>query len=226
MRPMLILSLLLGVAVPNCFGQTVMETQPVKELKRGNSLGSCGYKPTEKETSYFQKLEPSERTTGSFMAPYTIHGKVGKYVSWFGIMRGVRNTAPDEKMEILFEHKYFDGLTDCHVMLVSQTGGGDFHATVGPIEGTIGPLTLVRAYGKVDGEDNGIPHLSVDYIRVWPWLTFTFTDLGAGNKGNPEWEKYCRICKKGRIYDPYPDKNYYFGMLGDPKDFGTVPTEH
>lgn len=55
---------------------------------------------------------------------------------------------------------------------------------------------------------------------------FTFTDLGPGDKGNPEWAKCGRICKKGGIHDPYPDRNYGYGMLGDPKDFGTVPTEH
>jgi len=225
MRRVLSISLLFGMSCAPCLGQTVMETQPVKELKRSNSLGSCPYKPTEKETAYFQKLDEAERTTGSFMQPYTIQGKPGKYVSWFGVMRGVLATTADGKMEILFEHKYFDGLTDCHIMLVSQAGGGDFHATVGPIEGTIAPLTLVRVYGKVDGEEKGIAHLTADYIRVWPWLTFTFTDLGPGDKGNPEWAKYCRICKKGRIYDPYPNKNYYLGMLGDPKDFGTVPEQ-
>lgn len=55
---------------------------------------------------------------------------------------------------------------------------------------------------------------------------FTLTDLGPGDNGNPEWAKYGRIRKKGGIHDPYPDKNYGYGMLGDPKGFGTVPTDY
>jgi hypothetical protein len=60
-------------------------------------------------------------------------------------------------------------------------------------------------------------------VRVWPWLTFTFTDIGPGDKSSPQWAKYCQLCKGGQIYKPYPDRNYYLGMLGDPKEFGTVP---
>lgn len=218
-------ALLLGIACSDCCAQTPMDAQPVKELKRTNSLGTCGYKATEKEAAYFERLAAPERSTGSFMEPYDIHGKQGRYVSWFGIVRGILDAKPDGTLTLLLEHKFFDGLTDCHIMLVSHAGAGDFKATLGPIEGTISPLSLVRVYGKVDGEMGGIPHLPVEYIRVWPWLTFTFTDMGAGDKSNPEWSKYCRICKGGRVYNPFPDKNYYFGMLGDPKDFGTVPQD-
>jgi len=49
--------------------------------------------------------------------------------------------------------------------------------------------------------------------------------LAERGRQNSEWAKYCRICKKGRIYDPYPNKNHYLGMLGGPKDFGTVPEQ-
>jgi hypothetical protein len=84
-------------------------------------------------------------------------------------------------------------------------------------------LSLVRLYGTVTEEENGVPQVSADYVRVWPWLTFTFTDLGPGDHSNPEWEKYCKICKGGRIYKPYPTQDYYQEVLGDPKDFFTKP---
>lgn len=200
-----------------------MDVQPVKELVRNGTLGTCGYQPTAKEAPFFKKLEDSERQTGSFLQAYSIHKKVKHYVSWFGIVRGILDAKPGGTMTLLLEQKSFDGMTDCHIMLVSVAGSGDFHATLGPIDGIIPPLALVRVYGTVSGEKDGVPQVDVDYLRVWPWQTFTFTDLGPENKGNPQWEKYCRLCKGGRIYDPYPDRDYYLSMLGDPKEFGTVP---
>lgn len=226
MKLSLRIALTISILAATCEAQTPMDIQPVKALERTNSLGTCGYNSTEKETPFFKKLEPSEQATGSFLGEYDIHKKQNKYVSWFGIVRGVLDAKPDGSMTLLLEQKYFDGLTDCHIMLVSHAGSGDFQATLGPIEGVIPALTLVRIYGKVDGEKNGVPHLAVDYVRVWPWGTFTFTDMGPRDKSNPEWAKFCKICKKGRIYNPYPDRNYYLGMLGDPKEFGTVPAEH
>jgi hypothetical protein len=216
-------AVLMGIFASTCQAQTPVDIQPVKELKRTNSLSTCGYKPTDKEAPYFKKPDANEQATGSFTAEYDIHKKQEKYVSWFGIVRGALDAKPSGSMTLLLEQKYFDGLTDCHIMLVSHAGSGDFQATLGPIDGEILPLTLVRVYGKVDSEKNGVPHLAVEYVRVWPWGTFTFTDMGPGDKGNPEWAKFCQICKKGRIYNPYPDRNYYLGMLGDPKDLGTVP---
>jgi hypothetical protein len=198
--------------------QTPMDVQPVKQLTRGNSLGTCGYQPVDREKPYFEKLSSAERSTGSFMKPYTIHGKVGKHVGWFGVVRGVSSSGG--KLTLLLEHKYFDGLTDCHIMLVSQSGGGDFQATLDADPKMLPALSLVKVYGAVKGETNKIPSLAVDYIRVWPWLTFTFTDLGATDNGNPRWTRFCNRCKSGHIYDPYPTESYYFDVLGDPKEFG------
>jgi hypothetical protein len=72
----------------------------------------------------------------------------------------------------------------------------------------------------VVSEEDKVLLVSVEYMRVWPWLSFTFTDLGAEDHGNPRWAKYCTVCKNGgRIYNPYPTEAYYLGVLGDPKDF-------
>ncbi|HKN74944.1 MAG TPA: hypothetical protein VJW94_07195 [Candidatus Acidoferrum sp.] len=201
--------------------QTPIDIQPVKKLERSNTLGTCGYAPIEKEKSYFAKLPLSERATGSMLESYTIHGKQGKFVSWYGIVRGISQPQQGEdKFTLLLEHKFFDGLTDCHIMVVSQSGSGDFQAKMEGNPESIPALSLVRIYGTVVEEKEKLPQVVVDYIRVWPWLTFTLTDLGAGDESNPRWAKYCKPCKGGRIYNPYPDEKYYLKVLGEPKEFG------
>jgi hypothetical protein len=173
-----------------CRAQTRIDIQPVTKLERGNSLGTCNYTPVEKEKSFYAKLG-SERTTGSFMAPYDTHGKQGKYVSWYGIVRGIsRPQAGEEKFILLLEHKYFDGMTDCHIMMVSQSGSGDFQAKLEGNGESIPALALVRVYGTVVEEKDKIPQISVEYVRVWTWLTFTLADLGAKDRTNPRWLKY------------------------------------
>ncbi|HKS82869.1 MAG TPA: hypothetical protein VJR23_15305 [Candidatus Acidoferrales bacterium] len=201
--------------------QTPMDVQPVKKLVPNGTLATCGYTPVEREAPYFKQLDSSERVTGSFMKEYTIHGKSGKFVSWFGIVRGISKSAESGKLTLLLEQKYFDGLTDCHIMLVSQAGSGDFLAELDADVNAIPALSLMRIYGKVTNEKEDIPVVSVSYARLWPWLTFTFTDLGGEDKGNPRWTKFCKPCKGRRIYNPYPNESYYLSMLGDPKDFGT-----
>lgn len=204
-----------------CSAQAPIDIQPVKNLERGNSLATCGYAPVEKEKPFYTKLESREQATGSFMAPYDIHGKKGKYVSWYAIVRGISRSQPgEEKFTLLLEHKYFDGLTDCHIMMVSQSGSGDFQAKLEGNGESIPALALVRVYGTVVDEKDRVPQIAVEYIRVWPWLTFTLTDLGSEDRTNPRWLKYCKRCKGGRIYNPYPDEGYYREVLGDPKDFG------
>ncbi|HEX4002463.1 MAG TPA: hypothetical protein VHX36_07420 [Candidatus Acidoferrales bacterium] len=222
MRPfILVLVVLTFAAVTGA--QTPVEIQPVKQLTRGPNLGTCTYAPTAKEKPFLEKLDRDELVTGSaFGKPYRIQGEKGKYVSWFGIVRGITTSGDDpQKYNLLLEQKYFDGLTDCHIMLVAATGGGDFRATLDGSPKIIPALALARVYGKVVAEENGVPAIAVDYMRVWPWLGFTFSDLGAEDHSNPEWAKYCSVCKSGaRIYNPFPTEEYYLGVLGNPKDFG------
>jgi hypothetical protein len=202
-------------------GGTVIEAEKVKELKPTGSLSTCAYKPTTGEQPLFSKLDKSEVATGSFMEPYSIHSKKGTSIAWFAIVRGfTREPNSDSRFTLLLEQKFFDGLTDCHIMMVSVSGGGDFRATV-ETDGTtsIPALALVRVYGKVVNEEGGVPTVVADYIRVWPWHTFTLTDLGPEDKGNPKWRKLCKLCKSGHVYNPYPAESYYFNVLGDPKDF-------
>jgi hypothetical protein len=111
-------------------------------------------------------------------------------------------------------------MTDSHIMLVAYSGGGDFRATLQGEAATFPPLALVRIYGKVIEEKDNVPVIAADYIRVWPWLTFTFTDLGPADQSNKLWSKYSKFPAGGRIYNPYPKQDYYLRMLGDPKFFG------
>ena len=220
-----IMLLLPGLLFANvALAQTPVDIQVAKQLTRGNSLSTCSYSPAEKEKPFLEKLASDERVTGSaFTKPYRIQGKKGKYVSWFGIVRGIVPAEPDgSHYTLLLEQKYFDGLTDCHIMLVALTGSGDFRATLDGSANSIPALSLVRVYGRVISEENKVPQISAEYMRVWPWLSFTFSDLGAEDHSNPLWSKYCTSCKGGgRIYNPYPTETYYLGILGDPKDFGT-----
>src|SRR5271163_1251012 len=169
--------ILFGLLASACCAQTSADVQPIKKLVRTGTLATCGYQPTEKEAPFYKKLNPSAQATGSIMKEYSIHKKAGQYVSWFGVVRGIVDAKPGGAMTLLLEQKFFDGMTDCHIMLVSEGGSGDFTATIGPIDATIVPLSLVRVYGTVSGEKDDRPQVSVEYLRIWPWLTFTFTDL-------------------------------------------------
>jgi hypothetical protein len=55
--------------------QTLIDVQPVKELKPTGSLGTCSYTPAPTEKPFLEKLPSKERSTGSFMEGYDIHKK-------------------------------------------------------------------------------------------------------------------------------------------------------
>jgi hypothetical protein len=200
--------------------QTSIEVQPVKELRPTGNLGTCSYSPTSSEKPYYDKLSVKEQTTGSFMESYDIHREDGRFVSWYGIVRGVKRMANSDSWELLLEHKYFDGMTDCHIMLVSKSGGGDFMARVQAKDVPVPGLALIRIYGRVTGQENGNPILDGEFVHVWPWMTFTFADMGAEDKTNPRWKKECKLCERGRVYRPYPNDKYYRDVLGSPDHYG------
>lgn len=200
--------------------QTKIEVQPVKELKPTGSLGTCSYAPTPDEKPYYEKLSAKDQTTGSFMESYDIHQKDGQFVSWYGIVRGINRIPNSDSWDLLLEHKYFDGMTDCHIMLVSKSGAGDFVARVQAKDVPVPSLALIRVYGKVTGQENDKPILEGEFVHVWPWMTFTFADLGAQDKTNPQWKKVCKLCEKGRVYRPYPNDKYYREVLGSPDQYG------
>lgn len=213
----------LGLALGSAaWSQTLMETEPVKTLTRTNKLVTCAYAPAEKEKPFLEKVPTKELITGSFAQGYDIHAKNDLYVSWFGVVRGISPIQGKENAwQLVVEQKYFDNMTDCHIMLVSMNGSGDFLARVETTKPDIPALALVRVYGKVN-QENGTPVVAAEFIRVWPWSTFTFTDLGAEDKSNPRWRKQCRVCRTARIYRPFPDEKYYRDALGDPGQYGAA----
>ena len=219
-RTILLLLFAIGLAAR---AGTIIETEPVKVLKPTGSLGTCQYTPTTAEHAFYANLSQPEMVTGSFMKPYSIHHKKDTYVSWYGIVRGITRDEKTNRVRLLLEQKFSDGLTDCHIMLVSVSGDGDFLVDADPAgPAAIPPLALVRVYGKVLSEDGGVPVVDAVYIRVWPWFTFTVTDLGPKDHGNPKWRKLCQVCND-RVYKPYPNEDYYRRLLGDPKDFAQAP---
>lgn len=216
------LSILGVVAVSVAAAQTSIDIQPVKELKPTGTLATCSYSPVTKETLFFSRLSDAEKTNDTaFGGNYTIHNKTGTYVSWFGIVRGISPAAqPGGEVSLLLQHHFFDGMTDCHIMLVAKTGDGDVTAKLKVDPATIPALSLVRIYGKVTHETARVPEVAVEYIRVWPWLTFTFTDLAGSDHSNPRWLQSSKVKLGDRIYVPYPNEHYYLNVLGDPADFG------
>jgi hypothetical protein len=222
MRLPVMVLVLLGALSAMAAAQTPIDIDPVKELIPNGTLGTCVYKPIAVEVPFFAKLGDKERTNdAAFGGNYTMHGKTGTYVSWYGIVRGITPAAQaGGEVTLLAQHHYFDGMTDCHIMLVAKTGNGDFVARLRVDPAAIPALALVRIYGKVTAEKNNVPEVAVEYIRVWPWLTFTFTDLAGEDHSNPRWRQYSSVKPDARIYVPYPNERYYRIVLGDPADFG------
>lgn len=209
--------------------------------KRSGYLGTVEYKPTFNEFNYvkkitekpvdfwshikmpkppgmsaeeFQKQEKEEQALSAKMIPadkYTLAGQAGEYASWFGIVRKSTWNSKTNTTTLLIEHKYFDGLNDTDMQLVSIFGAGDFQSTVPGKISNIPLLSLVALYGKISLKDNSIPELAPEYIRVWDWGLFTFMDYGT-DKSNSEWVKLRSL--KNDFYNPRPNSEYYESLLG------------
>jgi hypothetical protein len=193
--------------------QTVVEQSPALPPPPSRTLGTMNYKPTQKEAAFFSKLKADEQTNGSMLASYSINGKKGMYVGWCGIVRKIDEDSAIGRTKLLVEHKYFDGLTDTHIMALSFNGAGDFACLLSGAGLGIKSLSLIRAYGAVVSEDNSIPVVQADYVREWDWGRFTFLMSYGTQKGNKAWNKLNKV-KEDKIYDPFPDRKYYEDRLG------------
>jgi len=202
--------------------QTPIDIQPVKQLRPNGMLATCDYKPINAEAPFFNRLSDGEKTNGTVLGDaYSMHGKAGTYVSWFGIVRGITQAGQSVgEVRLLAQHQYFDGTTDCHIMLVAKSGDGDFVVLLKVDPAKIPALALVRVYGKVTKEANGQPEVAAEYVRVWPWMTFTFNDLADADHSNPRWQRSSQVRMGDLVYVPYPNESYYLSVLGNPADFG------
>lgn len=209
--------LVAGALIPAATAQTPIDIQP---LQLSDASGTCQYAPNGREKIYYKNLSAGETVNGSAADPYSIHGKTNKYIGWFGIVRGISTADASGDVKLLVEHKFFDGSTDCRIMVVAASGGGDFVADVKIDPAMFPPLALARIYGVVTGEKDGMPQVFVQYVRVWPWHTFTFTEFGPADKSNPRWRRYAHTGPGWKVYNPSPTEDYYRTMLGDPLEFG------
>lgn len=181
---------------------------------RSGSLGTKGYTPSEKEAPFFKRLDKDEVATGGFAGDYDIAKKDKKYVGWFGVIREVKEDKEKNETTLLVEHKYFDGLTDVHILALSFNGSGDYQVVVPGTGLKLQKLALIKTYGTVAGPaDNSPPKLNAEFVRHWEWGTFTFLMASGDQRGSEKWRKLNRV-DLDDIYQPYPDDKYYEERLG------------
>jgi hypothetical protein len=181
-------------------------------------LGSKFYEPSPKESSFYKRLAKDEIETGGYSGPYDIAKRDGKFIGWFGVVREIREDAAKNTTTLLVEQKYFDSLTDTHIMALSFDGSGDFLAVLPGTGYQVPRLSLVKVYGpatKIEAAADA-PKMNVgaEFVRLWDWGAFTF--LYAKEKkpsGNPKWRKLNQV-ELTDIYDPTPDTEYYEQRLG------------
>jgi len=201
-----------GAQTPSTPATVVEDSQPLPRPPAG-TLGTRSYEATDKEKPFFAKLSEDERTTGDMFKDYSITGKKGKFVGWFGIVRKIEEDKTAPQTNLLVEMKYFDGLTDTHIQALSFNGAGDFRAMLSGIGLGIKPLSLVKVYGVVASETSNVPEVKAEYVRQWDWGLFTFLMVYGEQKGNKEWKKLNKVDEQ-RIYNPFPTNRYYEDRLG------------
>lgn len=178
---------------------------------RPEALGTADYAPSAAEQPWFKKLGPGEVATGGLAGDYDLAKKNGVFVGWFGVVREVK----EEKGQttVLVEHKYFDGMTDTHILALSFNGSGDFTAVVPGVGHALEPLTLVKVYGVATVPKGHAPLVKADFVRNWHWGTFTFLMAAGTQRGSEQWRKKNTV-ELEAIYEPYPDDQYYEQRLG------------
>jgi hypothetical protein len=190
-------------------------------------LGTKGYPPTELEQPHFDRVFGSDgdRVDNSVMS---MPREAGKDVGWFGVVRGIQVVPQRDETRLLLENKYFDGLTDTHILCVSFAGGGDFVAVLPGTTHDVKPLALLRVYGRVTSVKDDVPRVAADYVRQFDQGTYCFMFVDGAPAGNQEWRKLSQL-SDGDIYSPYPTPEYYVDRLGRLEDFAPgkvdVPTE-
>ena len=182
--------------------------------KRSDSLGTTSYEPSEKERPFFKRLAKGEVATGGLAGDYDIAKKDKTYVGWFGVVREIKEDKEKDQTVLLVEHKYFDGLTDIHILAVSFNGSGDFQAVVPGVGHKLRPLALVKVYGTVAGPaGESLPLVKAEFVRHWDWGTFTFLMASGTQRGSEKWRKANSV-DLDDIYEPYPNDGYYEKRLG------------
>ena len=193
--------------------KSVVEYVTDKPKRGDGSLGTKSYSPSKQEQPYFKKLGPEEVATGGLVGDYDISKKDKTYVGWFGVVREIKEDKEKNETRLLVEHKYFDGLTDIHILALSFNGSGDFQATVPGMGHKLKPLALVKVYGTASAAAGKAPEVKAEFVRHWDWGTYTFLMASGTQRGSDKWRKLNTV-DLNDIYNPYPDDKYYEKRLG------------
>lgn len=192
--------------------EPAMRVEHSKPLPRGGNLGTQRYAPTAGEKAVINDWKPPELASGSAKIE-KLTGNVDQRVAWFGIVREVKENMEASKTQLVVEMKYFDGLTDMHLQIVSINGAGDFEVTIPGVGHKVKPLSLVRVYGKVAAERDGVPEVSAEFVRAWDWRQFAFMPYGK-DRSNPKWVKLRKVEDELDVYTSNPTDVYYEKLLG------------
>jgi len=174
-------------------------------------------KPTNSSEEEWKKMEEERIARERMVIPiegYELKQQIGEYVGWFGIVRTAEYDAAKSQTNLLIEHKYFDGMTDLHLQIVSIYGAGDFYVVIpGRVkESMVPPLSLICAYGKVAKGPGDVATITAEYIRVWDWGLFSFMDYGK-DKSNPIWTRLRKVAGED-AYSSRPTVDFYEERLG------------
>jgi hypothetical protein len=185
---------------------------PVEQSKRTEfrGFGSRLYEPTKAEA---KSAEPgvieNEHATFNAAEADVLTGKASKRIAWCGIVREIKIDKKANVTHWLVEMKYFDGIVDVHIQLVSIYSAGDFTVELPGLGYDVKPLSLVRVIGVVE---KGVPHVKAEYVRNWDWGHFSFMDYGK-DAGNAKWAELRKV-KGSDAYHPNPNDEFYEERLG------------
>jgi hypothetical protein len=178
------------------------------------------YKPSEWEEDYFNDFSENERVTlqtkpGELPAStFELVGHVGRRVTWFGIVREVIPHGLGKRGgKLLIENKYFDGRSDEKLQTVSIRGRGNFVGEVSNLSKELEPLMLVRIYGRVLREENGVPVVKIKFLRGWHIGQYNFADYGEDHS-DPRWAKQLHLKPDEPVHQDNVSAQYYIDRLG------------
>jgi len=188
-----------------------IEASPDPTTFEGGSLATVDYEPTDIEAT-FRDIAPDPYRRVEKGGPATLDGYRGKRVGWFGIIRRVEEVESAGRTRVLMESKYFDGLTDEDLQVVSIRGAGDFIANIPGTGHGLKLLGLARIIGVVENEKASVPELRAEYVRTWGWGQFTFMAYGVDHSSQAWVER--RRLSDDAVYSRRMTTDYYEQLLG------------
>lgn len=190
----------------------------------GLAMGTCEYGPTDTEKRFYNRLSEEERITlqskpeNTEKSHFKLYGHEGQFVSWFGIVRDIKRAEEQRGGKLIVQNTYAVGITDCQFQQIEISGAGDFVVELPDIPEDLIPLALVRVYGRVKNRDTALPTIAAEYVRVWHWGQFKFSDLFGEDHGNPAWKKRMSPDFERTLHQLGFTRDYYFKLLGPTPD--------